>query len=124
MIQYMVSKEGKLVFVYNADSGTINALKDMIQKNISPDTYECNLCALTYGNLGMRRRWKTFIKELSIEVEFLHKDEVNTEEKLPAAFYKSDGREELFVSSEEINDCESLEELIELVDRRLKRWEI
>lgn len=31
MIQYMVSKEEeKLVFVYNAKSGTINALKDMI----------------------------------------------------------------------------------------------
>lgn len=67
----------------------------------------------------MRRRWKTFIKEPHIEVEFLHKDEINTEEKLPAAFYNRDGIEELFINSEEINDCESLEELIELVDIKL-----
>jgi len=38
------------IFVYNADSGPINGLKDYFHKIIKPETYECNLCAVTFGN--------------------------------------------------------------------------
>jgi hypothetical protein len=48
----------KLIFVYNADSGILNAIKDLIHKNVSPETYPCSLCAVTYDNLGMKREWK------------------------------------------------------------------
>jgi len=44
----------KLIFVYNADSGLLNAMKDWAHKIVSPETYPCSLCALTYNNLGMR----------------------------------------------------------------------
>jgi len=52
----------KLIFVYNADSGLLNAMKDWAHKIVSPETYPCSLCALTYDNLGMRRPWREFIK--------------------------------------------------------------
>jgi hypothetical protein len=66
----------KIIFVYNADSGLLNVIKDWGHKIISPETYPCSLCALTYDNLGMRRPWREFINELGYEVEFLHRDEL------------------------------------------------
>jgi len=45
----------KLIFVYNADSGLLKGIKDLIHKNVSPDTYPCSLCAVTYDNFDMRR---------------------------------------------------------------------
>ena len=45
-----------LVFVYNADSGFFEALKDGVTKFASPSTYPCRLCALTYGLATMRPR--------------------------------------------------------------------
>jgi hypothetical protein len=39
----------KLLFVYNADSGLAAALFDSAHKLLSPQTYACNLCALTHG---------------------------------------------------------------------------
>ena len=42
-----------LILVYNADSGFFNALADSAHKLLSPSTYDCRLCALTYGAIQM-----------------------------------------------------------------------
>jgi hypothetical protein len=114
----------KLIFVYNADSGILNAAKDWAHKIVSPETYPCSLCALTYDNLGMRRPWREFVKELGYEVEFLHRDEL--EEKygikdvmLPAAFIQQDGNLDLWLTSETMDACNSLDELQSLVQQNL-----
>ncbi len=116
--------ENRIVFVYNADSGTLNALKDYVQKNVSPDDYECNLCALTYGNLGMKKRWRRFIDGLDAEIKFLHRDEFREMDRdgdpdLPAAFVESDGGLDLLITSDEINHQGTLEELMDLVEDRV-----
>ena len=69
----------KLIFVYNADGGILNMFKDLIHKNVSPETYLCSLCAVTYDNLGMKREWKQFVSSLGHEVEFPHRDELAKE---------------------------------------------
>ena len=51
-----------LIFVYNANAGLFNMMSDYAHKIISPETYECNLCALTYGNLGMKQKWKSLFQ--------------------------------------------------------------
>jgi len=115
----------KLIFAYNADSGLLNAIKDLIHKNVSPETYPCSLCAITYNNLGMRREWKQFIQSLNRSVEFLHRDEL--EEKyavkdipLPAAFTKCMGEEpRIWLNSEMMNSCKSLGDLQRLVMNNL-----
>ncbi|MCK5559836.1 MAG: hypothetical protein KAJ51_04560 [Thermoplasmata archaeon] len=109
-----------LIFVYNAESGFVNMLEDYLHKEIKPSTYQCNLCAVTYGSLGMRRDWKNFINGLDVPTEFLHRDEFYEKYKLkdfqfPAAFLKKGSEIELFITHEEINNCKSLDELIELV---------
>ena len=38
----------EIVFIYNAKSGTVNSLIDWAHKIVSPDTYECSLCSMTY----------------------------------------------------------------------------
>jgi len=114
----------KLIFVYNADSGLLNAMKDWAHKIVSPKTYPCSLCALTYDNLGMRHPWREFVKELEYEVEFLHRDELEEQygikdAMLPAAFIQRDGKLDFWLTSETMDACNSLDELQTLVKQNL-----
>ncbi|MEZ4402382.1 MAG: hypothetical protein R3B06_20320 [Kofleriaceae bacterium] len=81
----------QLVFAYNADGGLANLLKDAAHKVLRPATYPCSLCAVTYGPLGMRRRWAAFVRGLPARVRFLHRDELRAEfgdppDPLPALY--------------------------------------
>lgn len=111
----------KLIFVYNANSGLINGLIDFAHKNISPETYECNLCAITYGNLGMKNEWKNFIKGLDYKVEFLHKDELKknypeiANNELPAVFVQYENEVRILIDSKSMNNSRSIEDLKNLV---------
>ncbi len=62
----MNSSTTRLIFVYNADSGLLNAVKDAIHKAISPSTYPCRLCGLTFGAVRMKSAWKEFIDGLGL----------------------------------------------------------
>lgn len=111
----------KLIFVYNADGGIINMVIDLIHKNVSPGTYQCSLCAVTWDNRGMKREWKQFVSQLGREVEFLHRDELAKKYEirgvpLPAAFvHCMDEEPELWLDSEKMDSCKSLGDLKELV---------
>ena len=82
----------RLLFVYNADGGRLAGLKDMSHKILSPATYPCSLCAITYGAILMRPEQGAFIKVLPVPVEFPHRDEFRCDypqwarHPLPAAF--------------------------------------
>ena len=69
------SLEMELILVYNADSGFFDIIKDGLHKVISPSTYQCNLCALTYGTIRMKDEWKVYIEKLEIPTTFLYRDE-------------------------------------------------
>lgn len=100
-------------------------VKDLIHKNISPQTYPCSLCAITYDKLGMRREWKQFIGQLGRRVEFLHRDELEKEHgitdiPLPAAFiHCMDEDPELWLDAGMMDSCKSLEDLKQLVTSNL-----
>ena len=55
----MMEPKKELFLIYNANSGFFNVIKDALQKSISPSTYSCNLCGLTYGTIRMKSKWKT-----------------------------------------------------------------
>lgn len=63
-----------LIFVYNAPDGIGAAMIDAAHKLISPATYPCSLCAVTYGALAMRRDWKAYLKTLPYRLRFYHRD--------------------------------------------------
>ena len=113
-----------IIFVYNADSGLINGMKDYFHKIVKPATYKCNLCAVTFGNLGIKNSWKTFISGLKNDVEFLHRDEFQKQFNLkdisyPSAFIKKDEKIKLLISSDEINKVKTIPELINLVKKKI-----
>ncbi len=100
----------KLVFVYNADSGLINTLIDIGHKAISPQTYECNLCGLTFGLVGEHKQWKKFREESNTEMEFLHRDEF--EQKYSRKFeypviLKEDNDLSVMISQAELNEIKT-----------------
>ena len=112
-----------LVFVYNADSGLFNALSDISHKIFSPQTYQCNLCALTHSTFGMRKSWKQFLETLDKSFEFLHADELKKQYgmsnvSLPAIFVKEDKSLRLWVNATEIEECRTMDELKQLVRNR------
>ncbi|MBE9044265.1 GTPase [Pleurocapsales cyanobacterium LEGE 10410] len=109
----------KLIFVYNADSGLANTLMDIGHKVISPQTYECNLCDLTFGVFKEQKKWKEFREKSNTEMEFLHRDEF--EQKYGKKFdypliLKQDDELSVMVSQAELNQIQTLDELISKVE--------
>ena len=110
----------KLVFVYNADSGMFNTLTDIAHKVFSPQTYECNLCAISHSYLSERGEWKDFIQGLGVDCEFLHRDEFlkkysSDEEVFPVIFEDMNSDLVVRVSAEKINSCKSMDDLKEVI---------
>ncbi|MBT3283407.1 hypothetical protein HN807_09490 [Candidatus Bathyarchaeota archaeon] len=112
-----------LLFVYNADSGFLNAIRDGIEKVTDPEGYGCRLCVLTYGLATMKGRRRRFLKGLPIESKFLHKDEFikvhGDGTPLPATFIEEDGELALIISSSEYNELTTLKVLEALLRTRL-----
>ncbi len=115
----------QLLFVYNADSGLVNAARDLVHKTVRPSTYACNLCALTFSGLGMRSEWARFVDDLGVPVVFLHRDELKEgygveHMPLPVVLtYDAQGTAVL-ISADEINALGTLPDLMGLVSSRVK----
>lgn len=62
-----------LLIVYNADEGVLAAIGDALHKAVSPATYPCSLCAVTYGALRMRPEWRAYLKALPYDIRFHHR---------------------------------------------------
>ena len=111
----------QLVFVYNADSGMFNTLTDIAHKVFSPQTYECNLCAISHSYLSERSEWKEFIEELGAECEFLHRDEflkkyTSDEKEFPIIFELVDGELIPSLPATKINACKSMDDLKQAIN--------
>lgn len=106
-----------LIFVYNANSGMWNTMLDTIHKTVSPETYQCNLCRIIYGPFTEHSDWKEFRKNFKGKLKFLHIDEF--EKAYPSASSYpvvleegEDGSLSVMMTTERINMCRDLEELI------------
>lgn len=83
----------RLLFVYNADDGLAHKLMDAVHKALSPETYPCGLCAVTYGPVGMRPAWRAFVGALPVEATFLHREAFRRQyddRPLPAVLFEAD----------------------------------
>ncbi len=116
-----------LIFVYNANSGHFNALLDSAHKMLSPSTYDCKLCDLTYGTFREKEEWERFRESVDIPLTFLHKDEFLKAYKskwlpkytFPAVLLEAEGALEMVISSTTFDVLNSIEELIGEVKRIL-----
>ncbi|MCR5889945.1 hypothetical protein LRS06_19640 [Hymenobacter sp. J193] len=114
-----------LLFVYNAKAGPLNGLLDTLHKTLSPATYACSLCALTYGATSMKPEWRQFLQELPATATFLHRDELHrlypklATHPLPAVFRRdASGPWQVFLTPQELRQPD-LADLIDLVRHRL-----
>ncbi|MEL6306382.1 MAG: GTPase [Bacteroidota bacterium] len=122
----MNSKKQKLIFVYNADSGKKNAVLDSLHKVFNPDTYDCNLCDITYGIIGENRTWKRFRKENQNPMEFLHRDEFQKtyaskfgyKFDFPIVLVEGEHGLEVLISAKELNSLQTPQALIQLLEER------
>ncbi|AWW75738.1 hypothetical protein CD351_15000 [Erythrobacter sp. KY5] len=121
----MTQKRTRLLLIYNADSGIINALRDTVWKIASPDTYPCSLCAITHGAVSMHSDWRRFLESLPVEVVFHHKDDFEKvfpghSIALPAiAIDSGDEYPEVIISKDELDRMQTTSKLIERVRQAL-----
>ncbi|APQ16574.1 hypothetical protein [Maribacter hydrothermalis] len=113
----------KILFIYNANSDTSSKLLDFAHKIVSPATYDCALCSLTFGNFTENNQWKTFRENLLVkgyELEFYHKDEFQKTYKskfghtftYPIILVETAHDLEVLVSTGQLNAMEDVTELI------------
>ena len=116
--------KGELIFIYNTNSSLFSTVTDFAHKILSPSTYQCQLCALTYGNFAMKKEWKSFIESLTLTTSFLHKDEFQAKYRLMAALpaiYLSSGNSIVeVISRQEIESCQSLDDLKTLMTENIQ----
>lgn len=106
-----------LVFVYNADSRYINALFDAGHKIISPDTYSCDLCSLTYGRFLEKTEWKRFRENFKGTIEYYHRDEFEKkygkqQYSYPLILRRENGRLAMVATPGQISQFSSIEKLV------------
>ena len=116
--------ESELIFVYNAKSGMVNEFLDLAHKIVSPSTYNCNLCAISYGNFTMKKKWSDYISSLPVRSTFTYKDKVSeygkNKIKLTSIIFRKGSRSKVIISSEEINKLKKIDQLIDILSDRLK----
>lgn len=114
----------RLVIVYNANAGLAAGVMDSVHKIVSPSTYPCQLCAVTYGLTSMKRDWRVFLDGLGMELVFHHRPDfrqafpVAAEWPLPLVAVEEGGVLRVLVSAAdfvEIADVPAL--ILTLTDR-------
>jgi hypothetical protein len=88
-----------------------------------PDTYSCNLCKITHNNFNIKSKWKDFTEHFDVDFEFLHRDEFLSQyamhdASLPCIFFKENNTLSVWISTDDINNCESVEQLADLIRDR------
>jgi len=110
----------RLIFIYNADSGLRNLIIDGAHKILSPSTYECKLCEITFGAFTENSVWKEFRLQSDLEMEFLHKDEFKKQYAskfrhkftFPIVLAEGENGLEVLIKTEEMNKLEDAKSLI------------
>lgn len=108
--------EGTLLFIYAADSGLFNTVADIAHKIFSPQTYQCQLCALTHGHFTVRKEWQQFIESLPVPCLFMHRDQAAeipdvAVDQLPAVYRRQQGHWQLCLGRDAVTRCRNLHQL-------------
>ena len=106
----------ELLFVYNAEKDLINGAIDYAHKVFKPSTYKCDLCALTYHNLGQRSSWKKFKKDTNADVSFHYikgfEKKFNESYDYPVVLKRDNEENTVVLNCQELSEIDSVEDLI------------
>ena len=115
----------RLVIVYNAEAGLAAGVMDSLHKLVSPGTYPCQLCAVTYGLATMKREWRTFLDGLGMELLFHHRPDFRAafpqaaDWPLPLIAVETGGVLRPLVGAAELTQAVDLRALMTMVQARL-----
>ncbi len=113
MANPQVDSPDRLIFIYNADGGIAQGIADTIHKTLSPATYPCSLCRITYGAFMMDRRWRAWLNALPIATGFFHKDDSPYPDfELPVVLLQGQGAVDIVLSADQLNALTSVDALI------------
>lgn len=116
-----------ILFIYNANEGLFSAMADAAHKLISPATYPCSLCAITYGAVSMRGEWKAYLKRLGHETRFYHREDFARDwpgeaVALPAILEVTHGGTlSTLIPKDDLDQVQSVAHLITMLEDRLAR---
>ncbi len=116
----------KLIFIYNANAGIRNALLDGAHKIVSPATYTCKLCSITYGAFREKKIWKRYRTQHDLPMEFLYKDgftkayasKFGSKFTFPIVLGVTVNGLEVYIKTEELVSMNNTEDLIKLLEER------
>ena len=112
----------EIFFCYNAKSGFFNGLVHFVHKTISPKTYKCNLCAITY-TFKQKKKWAKFVRELPFRVEFVHLDHLKEYDlgsyldKTPCCILRNGEKLTVLITKEEIINFTCEDDLINKINK-------
>ncbi len=119
------SKPGALAFVYNANAGLAAGLMDTIHKTLSPATYDCQLCAVTFGAFAMKGEWRDWLKAQDWDADFYHRPDFRAAHPahaslaLPAILRRDGDVLTVLIGAEEMAKLDSVGALIAAIEARL-----
>ena len=120
----------ELLFIYNANSGSLQALLVSAHKIIQPDTYTCKLCTLTHGIVQEKEEWRKFKAQSAHTFTMLHKDEFIKhygskwlpKYEFPCILSKDDGGITIFMRKEAFDALDTVSDLINTITYNIEHW--
>ncbi len=115
----------RLILVYNADAGIVAGLFDLAHKLVSPATYPCSLCGVTYGTFGMNRQWRDYLTALPLPVAFFHRPDFHAafptfvHARLPLLAREDDGALTILLDAQALVSLTTVDALIVALAERI-----
>ena len=112
-----LNRKRKFIFIYNAKGGRWNSTLDLVHKYVSPHTYKCSLCKITF-NIGMKKKWKIFLENSLHDFIFLHKEDLiehnleRFENELPLCIEKINKKNSIIINAAEMKNFKDEDDLI------------
>jgi hypothetical protein len=109
LVQPLVEKVSKLLFVFSANGGRWNAIADSMKKLLMMEG--CALCSITHGIAGEKREFLIWKHSVGVPIEYVHRDEMQAElvdvvgKAIPAVVAVTGQRLVLLLSPEVVARC-------------------
>jgi hypothetical protein len=117
-------QEETLLFVCNSDSGVLPKIKNYSSTKAESGPDDCNLSALIHSPVGIKKEWKRFIRDQKMALRVLDRNEFRAEfgqaiTTFPVVLIGTGTSLAVLISTDELNRCRELEDLIGLLNQRL-----
>ena len=120
-----IFSQDTIYFIYNAKGDVFSVIGDFFHKSLSPKTYPCKLCDLSYGPIMKKKVWKDFLDTLDIDYKFLYKNEIdefsNRIDELPVILIGNKDNVEVLLSKEEIDRSKDIYSLIDNMNLKIQK---